>query len=59
MSEGKHRAPDGSEDDQDGNWPGSIYQDHIWAMFAQHGIEPDGCHYRYHEDRHGLKEEDR
>jgi hypothetical protein len=49
-----HRAPDGSEHNQDGDWPGSIYQDHIWFMLAEHGIVPDGAHYRHHEPRHAM-----
>jgi len=54
FTEGRHHAPDGSENDQDGNWAGSIYQDRIWAMLDEHGIEPDGAHYRYHEARHSF-----
>jgi hypothetical protein len=50
---GLHRAPEGSEDNDDGDWPGSIYQDHIWDMLDEHGIETDGPHYRKHQDRHG------
>jgi hypothetical protein len=53
---GRHHAPEGSERNQDGDWPGSIYQDHIWSMLAQYGIEPDGAHYRYHEPRHSVAE---
>lgn len=54
---GDHRAPEGSERNQDGDWPGSIYQPHIQEMFDEAGIEPDGAHYRYHQDRHRYDDE--
>ena len=56
---GEHSAPPGAgEDNVHGgftDWPGSIYQDRIWNMMDEHGIEPDGRNYRYHQDRHGYE----
>lgn len=56
---GEHSAPPGAgEDNVHGeftDWPGSIYQDRIWNMMGEHGIEPDGRNYRHHQDRHGYE----
>ena len=56
---GEHNAPPGAgEDNVHGeftDWPGSIYQDRIWNMMGEHGIEPDGRNYRHHQDRHGYE----
>lgn len=50
-----HRAPEGHETNYDGDWPGSIYQDHIWKMFDLYNIEPDGAFYRHHKARHAYE----